>query len=302
MNRIPFQARLAACAALAAFALPASAGARFVPWVDRPAAEAPAAPTPPAATRACAASDFRATAGAAGAWHGFATQELLLARTGADRCRLDAVPAIELVSAQGLRQSIDTANADDSAVRTGLDLGPRDSVSALVGTPGACEATTGPERRVNTRLRLAPTGGGELLLDGVHVDTICGAARLLALQPRDLERTATPLGALQASLDEIGPARAGAPLRYVVTLRNAGAQAVDLSRCPAFTQTVSVEDRSSAVRGQLACAEAGGRIEAGASVAFEMRVPVPAGLQGAGLKLGWSLQDGPAAGAIVQLQ
>jgi hypothetical protein len=34
-------------------------------------------------------------------------------------------------------------------------------------------------------------------------------------------------------------------------------------------------------------------------VAFEMRAPIPPGMTGAGIKLAWALEGGPAAGAVV---
>jgi hypothetical protein len=281
-------------------ALAGTALAAPVPWLAEAAPAPPSASAEvPAATRPCAAADFRGTAGPAGAWHGFATQELRLERLGAGRCRLDAAPAIELESAAGLRQAVELGRAENAAVRESLDLGPGDALQVLVGTPGACDATIGPERRVSTRLRVALPGGGATLLDGVHVDTICGAARLLRLQPVDTEPAPAPLAALQAAASRV---EVGAQeLRYLVTLTNAGSRPVELSPCPAYTQTLSTEAVRSETRWRLACAAAGGRIGAGQSVSFEMRAPLPATLSGPGVKLAWSLQDGPAAGLVVPL-
>ena len=302
MSQDRFTRRCTAGAALLALvATAATAAPSTVPWQAQPAAAPVDAASPAAAaTRACAAADFQVVAGAAGAWHGFATQELRLTRTSSGGCRLDAAPAIELESPTGLRQAVAVALAEPAAVREPLALGTRDEVVLLVGTPGACDATMGPERRVTTRLRVAMPGGGDAVVDGVHVDTICGAARLLMLQALAHEETRSTLASLRAAVSE--PVVAGNELRYVVTLSNPGARAVELSTCPVFTQTLSVEDRRSDSSWKLACAAAGGRIAANASVAFEMRAAIPAAMTGDGIKLAWTLQDGPSAGVVVPLR
>ena len=291
---------LACASVIAAWASVATAAPAAVPWLAEPAGAPAASASAPAAARACASDDFQVAAGATGAWHGFATQELRLARTGTDACRLDGAPSIELESAGGVRQAAAAALADPAAVREPLSFGPRDELVLLVGTPGACDATMGPERQVWPRLRVAMPGGGSTVVDGVHVDTICGAARLLMQQPLAHEGAPSALASLQAAVS--APVIAGRELRYVVTLTNPSARAVDLSTCPAYTQTLAVEGQRSDSHWRLACAAAGDRVAAHASVAFEMRAPIPAGMTGDGIKLAWTLQDGPSAGVIVPMR
>jgi hypothetical protein len=295
-----------ACAALLASAFTTATQAASPDGLDDATASAASA-----ATRPCSAGDLHVTVGAAGAWRGFASQEIRLARIGTGRCWLDGAPALELVSAEGLRQAV--AAGDEALTRRRVDLDPGDAMQVLLGTPGTCDAAIGPERRVLTRLRLVAPGGGDAVLAGVHVDTLCGAPRVLHAARLDTDARPAAQGAarapwrdLDASLAEVSPASAGGPLHYVVTLANPGASAVTLPSCAAYRLSMHVEGRTVETAGRLGCdatpATVPAQVPAHGQAAFALETTVPAAMAGPGLKLSWTLQGGPSAGRIVPLQ
>jgi hypothetical protein len=314
-QRFPFAAgALAAavlCAGVPGLAL-AQAGA--VPWLAQPAAEAAPEAPGPVADHACAASELDVRAGQQGAWHGYATQELRIAKRGAGACTLPGAPALALVAADGTRQAARVDESASALASRSIDLSDDTVAVLLVGAPGSCEAAAGPGRRVSRTIELAPMGGGAIVVDGVHVDTLCGAAAVLHLdavvdEARHAARASaagTPGGvaleALVARIEAPPTVRRGGTLRYVVTLTNEGESALALSPCPSYEQSLHVEGRSVDSRWRLNCAGAGGEIAAHSNVSFEVEAAVPADLAGGHVKLSWALRGGPAAGTIADLR
>ncbi|HEX5684140.1 MAG TPA: DUF4232 domain-containing protein [Ideonella sp.] len=281
---------------------PLAVAAAPVAWLDQPAlmpvpdavAAAPGAP--------CAQSDLVLTLGGQGAWHGQATQELLLRNRSAARCQLSALPVIELQSASGwqaarVRPMAETADA--------VELAPNEALAVLLGTPGACEATLRPERTVVRHLRVLPPGGGVLDAAGAHVDTTCGPAMIVRAD-RHGTRAARPMPGSTESLtvQVTTPATvvAGASFNYLVTLKNPGDQAVALSPCPSYEQVLNTHTGTTAAALRLNCSGAGDSVPAHGEVQFEMRASVPeASAHDAGVKLSWRLAGGPAAGTVIPL-
>jgi hypothetical protein len=305
---------LAAAVLIAGVPGAAFAQAAAVPWLAQPAAEAPPEAPGIVADHACAASELDVRAGQQGAWHGYATQELRIAKRGAGACTLPGAPALALVAPDGTRQAARVDESAQAAASRRIDLSDDTVAVLLVGAPGSCEAAAGPARRVSHRLELAPLGGGSVAVDGVHVDTLCGAATVLHLdavfdEARHAARAAAENTPPRVALDSLGArleapeiAPRGGTLHYVVTLTNAGEQALPLSPCPSYEQTLHVEGRSVDSHWRLNCAGAGGEIAAHSSVSFEMEAAVPADLAGGHVKLSWTLQGGPAAGTIADLR
>jgi len=303
-QRLPLATAAAAIAFAGACAAPSALAQTraTVPWLDAPVA-APAGPAaePRPIAPACAASDLAVVAGQQGAWHGFATQELKLSKTGAGACALAGAPALALVGDDGARRPVPASEAPAEVAGRSVTLSKDTDVLLLVGAPGTCDAAAGERREVAHRLELAPAGGGTIAVEGVHVDTLCGTARVVYLESVAAE--AGPAGAaLTARLEAPATAVRGQALRYVVTLTNHGDAPVALAPCPSYAQSLHVEGRSVEGRYRLNCAGAGERIAPHASVSFDMRAAVPADLAGANVKLSWTLQDGPGVGTIAALR
>jgi hypothetical protein len=289
----------------------AQGGAPTVPWLDAPAAAPGLAPVAPAvAAPPCAAGDLSVLAGQQGAWHGFATQELRLSKTGAGACVLAGAPAFTLVGEDGTRRAVPAGAAPPEVAGRSVTLAPAADALLLVGAPGSCDAAAGERREVFRRLELAPAGGGFLAVEGVHVDTLCGEARVVYLESvvdearhaAQADPAAAARRALTARIEAPATAVRGQPLRYVVTLVNHGDTALALAPCPSYAQSLHVEGRSVDSRHLLNCAGAGGALAPHASVSFAMQAAVPADLAGSSVKLSWTLQDGPGVGTIAALR
>lgn len=289
----------AACAVLA----PLAVAAAPVAWLDQPAtmpASDAAAATPGAP---CAQSDLVLTLGGQGAWHGQATQEVLLRNRSAAHCQLAALPVVELQSALGWQAAL-AQPADDSSAA--IELAPNEVLAVLLGTPGACDATLGPDRTVVQRLRVLPPGGGTLAVDGAHVDTTCGPAAVLRADHHAARNARPAPGSTQALTAQVSTPAAvasGSTFSYVVTLRNPTDRAVTLSPCPSYEQVLNTHSGQQAAQMRLNCAGAGGSVPAHGEVQFEMHANAPeASSQDAGVKLSWRLADGPSAGTVIPLR
>lgn len=318
LNRVSKVSLAAAAACLSALGYQATASAAngVVPWLNQPAAArsalaAPAAPAP--AQHACAASDLKVVSGQQGAWRGYATQELRITNRSAESCYLLGTPSLEL---QHPDAAVESVSPNAAVAQQRIDLAPDDDAYILLGTPGSCDAAVRPERKVAKRVKLFPKGGGNLTLDGVHVDTLCGPAQVLQMQaiqdePKQAAKAAAKAAAagksqglreLTATLSAPESAARGETLRYTVTLTNPTDAAIQLAPCPAYTQSLNSEGQSQDSAYMLNCTGAAGQIPAKSSVSFAMEEVVPTDLKGQGVKLSWTLQDGHSAGTIIPLK
>lgn len=316
LNRVSKVSFAAAFACLSALGYQATASAAngVVPWLNRPAAApAPAQAAAPApAQHACSASDLKVVPGQQGAWRGNATQELRITNRSTESCYLPGAPSLELHHPDAFVEPVSPA----AAAQQRIDLAPDEDAYILLGTPGACDAAIGPERKVATRLKLFPRGGGNLTLDGVHVDTLCGPARVLQMEAiQDESKQAAKAAAnaaaagkslglrqLTAAISAPASVARGETLRYTVTLTNPTDAAITLAPCPSYTQSLNSEGLSQNSTYLLNCAGAAGQIPVGSSVSFAMEAAVPADMTGQGVKLSWSLQDASSAGTIIPLK
>lgn len=260
--------------------------------------------------RACAAADVKVTAGQAGAWRGKATQEIRIANTGAEACQLPGFPTVQLQPANEAPQTVGASDQAPELQNTRIELAPGEEIVVLLGTPGSCEAANRPERKVSKRLQLALPGGGVKMVDGVHVDTLCGRATVMRFERVQSEANARAtamkaggaLSQLNGSLSAPDEASRGGLLRYTVTLSNPTASPVSLASCPSYTQSVWSDGKSADTTLRLDCAAAGGQIPAKGSVSFDMQMAVPAGLAPGNGKLSWKLDGGPGVGKMIGLR
>ena len=273
------------------------------PWLNAPAAEPmQLAAAPVAALRACADADLAMVVGRQGARKGFATQEIRVTNQGADACFLAGAPGIQLLPLNASPRTLAIHPDALANVQERAALGVGDSAILLIGAPGSCEAATGTQRKVNTRLQIDPPGGGKRILNGVHVDTLCGDAAVLHLH---VEHKAAPPAALEqlnAAVTVGSPPGAGETMRYTVTLSNPTGAAITLSPCPTYTESLYVNGVAASSTWMLNCGASGSQIAANASVTYEMQLAVPAKMQAGDAKLSWQLHDGPAVGALTSLR
>lgn len=289
----------------------AAHGAPTVPWLNQPAPALAAAAAPAAVgAHPCSSADLRVVAGAAGAYRGQATQEIRLTNIGSAACHLAGFPGAQLQPLGAAPQAVGASEAAPQLANARIDLAPGDEAVMVLGTPGSCEAANGPGRKVSKRVQLALPGGGLKVLDGVHIDTLCGRATVVKFHAVEsdatvaarAQRAGSPLHQLTGSLSAPSQAVRGGELRYVVTLSNPTANPVSLAACPGYTQSLYANGKASDSTLRLNCAAAGSQIAAHSSVSFEMRAQVPAELAPGDLKLSWQLQGGPGAGTIISLR
>lgn len=282
--------------------LPTMSVFMFGMLLGSPAHSAPAHP--------CASGDLQVVAGAAGAYRGQATQEIRLTNIGAAACHLTGFPSAQLLPAGEAPQTVGASEGAPQLANERIDLAPGDEVVMLIGTPGHCEAANQPERKVSKRLQLALPGGGAKVLEGVHVDTLCGRASVMkfhavqndAAVNAKLAKAGSSLHQLTATLSVPDEAPRGGTLSYTVTLSNPTANPISLAACPAYTQSLYADGKATDSTLRLNCSVAGAQVAAKSSVSFEMQAQVPADVAAGNIKLSWKLQDGPSVGKIISLR
>ncbi|HKC90667.1 MAG TPA: hypothetical protein VKE23_05000 [Candidatus Limnocylindria bacterium] len=296
-------------------ASPSPAGPSPIPWIAATAVATPQpAPTRrprPTGIASCAASDLAAAfLGGQGAG-GWITRTFVIGNRSASRCIIDGPVRAAYLDAGGAEIVADAVEGQQGTSisqrwavlepRTApiTDAPPRDGQADLtLATYGDCG--TAPAFHEVALTFAAPTGtlripmlpgrvGGRC--DGPDLRLTLGIAVPLEAFPS--ETLAPPR--LQASIEVPAQIRAGESLRYVVRLRNVSAETyVWEDGCPLYEELlnghpVDPTDRparfttappgkyagSAAEIHPLNCVAAG-PIPAGASIAFEMRIDVPA--------------------------
>jgi hypothetical protein len=224
--------------------------------------------------------------------------------------QLPGFPSVQLQPANEAPQTVGASEQAPHLASSRIDLAPGEEAIVLLGTPGSCEAANRPQRKVSKRLQVALPGGGLKTLDGVHVDTLCGRATVMRFERVQGEAAARAmalkaggaLGQLGGSLSAPDQASRGGLLHYTVTLTNPTAAPVSLAACPAYTQSLYADGKSSESTARLNCAGAGGQFPANGSVSFDMQVEVPATLAAGNGKLSWKLDGGPGVGKSISLR
>jgi hypothetical protein len=288
---------------LAGALLSSAAGAQTTaPWINQPASEALQQSAMLVAQRPCADADLQIVVGRQGARKGYATQEIRMKNQGAEPCFLAGAPGISLLPDNAAPRAMAIHQQALANVQEQAPLGVGDSAVLLVGAPGSCEAATGPQRKVSTRLQILPPGGGKRVVNGAHVDTLCGDASVLHMHVEHAEKSSSPLEQLSGAVTVAETSAAGDTLRYTVTLSNPGKAAVALSPCPAYTQSLFADGVAASSTWRLNCGASGNQIAPGASVSYQMQLAIPAGLKAGDAKLSWQLQNGPAVGTLTSVR
>jgi hypothetical protein len=307
-SNISSQPTLLAAASVFMFGLTLGSSAQSapaVPFLNQPAAEKAPAPAAAPGKHPCASTDLQIVAGPAGAYRGQATQEIRLTHIGVQACYLPGFPNTQLLPANAAPQAVGANDVAAQLENARVDLAPGEEAVLLLGTPGACEATTGQQRKISKRLQVALPGGGLKILDGVHIDTVCGRATVRKFHAvhNDAAKSRTavssPLSQLTGTLSAPDELARGSMLHYTVTLSNPTGSAISLAPCPAYTQTVYADDKALSSTLRLNCGATGAQIAPNASVSFAMQAQVPADFAADTAKLSWKMQDGPGAGKLI---
>jgi len=289
----------AACGAAAGGDGPTHGGA--VAWVDRPAPQySPPLPAPvpyPTSAPACRVDQIRVT----GAKIGFATgnvdERFTFTNISRTSCLLAGVPAISALAPDGRLVPLHPIRSSPAGTFFGrlvpaamppgrhvyLDLATEDVTCRLDGRPVYHELT----------FRLPD---GRRLITDTRLTRFCGGWRMSRIGlPQRTTATTPPsagsAGTLQVTISLPRTARAGAMLRYFVTLTNSTDTTVRLDPCPSYTEAVYLPstpaDHGLSPAFFLNC-DTIRRIDPGRHIRYEMRFRLPAMPSGLA-KFGWHL-------------
>jgi hypothetical protein len=279
-----------------------------VPWLNqpRPRYEIP----PPQVVRyttnapPCRAADLRVTRGHNGAATGNLLEELVFTNTGPTACLLRGYPIVTADTPTG-RRVLHPRRGTFFGELVPADLEPSGHVFLDFGTSDCgCRCESGGGVRYRHLVFTLPQGGavhagGITITNGCRLDmSAFGLPERVAPPPA---KPGTP-GTLQATARMPATARAGATLRYVVTLANPSGVNVVLSSCPAYTQYVGNEGGGAESSFALNCS-AIDEIPANGRVEYEMKLEVPAKLLSGPAKVAWHLNTptGPYTGGVVRI-
>jgi hypothetical protein len=223
------------------------AGGGVVQWVDRPAPSyEPPTPKPvPYTTIApiCRVDQLHATGAVVGAAAGNVDERFTFTNTSDSTCLLSGFATITALAPSGRRVLLHPRRSPGGTFFGPLvaaDMAPGDHVYLDLGTQDVTCRLTHP--LVYRSLTFGLPGGGRLP-SHAHLGRFCGGWQMsrFGLPPRT---TATipprpgSLDTLRVSMRVPSSARAGATLRYLVTLTNPTHTPVRLDPCPSYTEAV----------------------------------------------------------------
>jgi hypothetical protein len=301
---------LAGCTACGSGGSRAPAAAnRVVPWLNRPLA---LYLTPdatliryPTSAPPCRAAQLRVTQGRKGVGLGNQLEEFVFTNVGAKACLLRGYPTISARAPDGVRRTLrPTRGGTYFGQMLGADIPPGRHGFLDIATSSGCD--NGLRRAVRfTDLRFTLPNGGTVTAPKVSVSSVCGLSTSEVglprhyAQPRAAPGTA---GTLLAQLHLPASVRAGATLRYTITLQNPSNTTISLRACPGYTE--GLYDALLVVRHSFAlnCAKVRA-ISAHRNVRYAIRLAVPPRAKPGFAKLGWSLNTptGPFVAQVVRV-
>jgi len=233
-------------------------------------------------------------------------EQLVVTNIGKRPCLLRGYPTITAETPTGTRQTVQARRGGTYFGRlVPADLQPGGRVFLDFGTSDCgcrCERPS-PVRYRNLVFTLPQ--GGRFSGGGVSIVVDC----FLDMTPFGLpERLSQPQAkpwtpaTLRANVRLPATSRAGATLRYVVTLTNPSSRTVLLTPCPAYTEGLANEGWAVQRSFALNC-ESVRAIPPHGSVAYDMKLDVPVEMSPATAKFGWQLNTptGPFAGGVVRI-
>ena len=305
MARCPYSAVLALLAAVVtgcggSAGTSSSAGAApVVPWIDRPAPpyQAPAPRVVPYSTDAppCRAGQLAVRQRRTGVGLGNVLERFAFRNVSDASCLLRGFPRVTGLSATGVRRSVPARRSPDGTYFGTLvpaDIAPGERGLLDFATGEACEDPSGSAKRYRALVFALPAAGGLLSAPGSSLVKTCGFLQISQFglpTPGPREPTTKPgtPDTLRVSVVMPAEARAGATLRFVVTLANPTAVAVRLTPCPRYTEGIYTVSRRVRRWYWLNC-EAVRSIAPHTRVRYAMALPVPAAPVGFA-KFWWAL-------------
>ena len=249
-------------------------GADVVPWTD-----ATPRPSVTVAPTTCDPAVLSLALGQTGAWHGMATQLVVITNDSVARCSVPHDISIRAVADNG-----EEAAAEASLPPADVTLEPAQRASLLVGARGGCADST-----IATKLHITVGDGETTEFDDARIPLSCSHPEIVSLQA-DAVDPPTQDTRLNARLEVPSVVAAGEVLDFTITLTNRGDQPVEFKDCPAYD--IVIKHAGLHETYLLNCAAAG-PIPANGSTTFAMQVAVPAHAGGSD-ELSWALSGYPA--------
>jgi hypothetical protein len=291
-----------------------------VPWRPIPASPTTStttttttlAPDPP-----CQASQLRAGKELGGAGAGNLATVVVLTNTGAS-CRLSGYPSLVGISTASGQVRLKARHGTYFGNLIPVDLAKGASGKLVLGTEDACMALNQPNQAAVKRnaashtytriVIILPNGEGSLIASTYSFDVACGLyeSELGVVPPPPGSEVAAPgsPGSLAATINLPTTARARQMLTYTVSLHNPTKVAVDLHRCPNYTEVLyaPLARRPTIRTYTLNCVPAR-PIRPSQTRVFEMVIPVPRVATSTIAKFSWQLDTGvgPYAGKALRL-
>jgi hypothetical protein len=279
---------------------PSSAAAAVVPWIDRPAPpyHAPAPRVVPYSTKAppCRAEQLAVGERRAGVGLGNVLERFAFRNLGEAACLLGGFPQVTGVTANGIRRSVPARRSPDGTYFGTLvpaDIAPGERGFLDFATGDGCQDASGSVKRYRALVFALPAGGGLLSAPESSLVMMCGFLKMSQLglpAPEPTGPTPEPgtPDTLTVSVAMPAEARAGATLRFVVTLANPTAIGVRLTPCPRYDEGIyTVSGRAS--RWYWLNCETVRLIAAHARVCYAIDLPIPAEVPAGFAKFWWAL-------------
>jgi Protein of unknown function (DUF4232) len=284
-------------------ALTSGVSTGVIAWSPRAAGPAPISSpsTPPSSNGPCRASKLGVSHGE-GARFGRALEQVVLTNTSTETCTLPGT--VQVIAARDAHGRAVPLTA--RATTHGVVLGPGQRALITLSAAGSCTAVGTPGHDVIVR-RLELLVGAFSEVTDADFNVACGDVQMIGpVALADEDTAVTPSGPWDITIDDVPAAIApGDELTYTVTLTNKSSTTQSLDPCPSYTEYFTAiggaEPQVHSERYALSCADVA-PVAPGASVAFAMRIIVPATDATGMAKMSWQLDDGTAAGdaSVVQ--
>lgn len=261
-----------------------------IQWIDLPGAKFHPAPVSAAP---CVPADLTFEPTRQGAYHGLATQQIVVTNTSASACKMVGAPVMS-ARAKALSKSVDRDNFTNES----LVIESGTEAMMLVGAPARC---TPKDAEIADTLAISIGSATAIQVRGIYLPLTCGSPVLVLFEDEAAAPSADPLSSLVASWMGPGSTAPGSTVSYVVRLANPTGQNIELAPCPSYTQHANGDDVSETLL--LNCADAP-IIPAGGFKDFGMQLTLPSDLTSAEIKVGWHLEvaNGTTTGSVITLR
>jgi hypothetical protein len=265
----------------------ATAETAAIQWINARGAKFNPAP---ADASPCTRTDLQFEPTHQGAYHGLATQEVIVTNVSSTACKLVGPPDM-IASANSLSKAIDAGNF----ARDRIVIEPRSEVVMTLGAPAGC---TSKDDEIADTVSLSIANGSPAELRGVYLPLACGDPAVVSFSQEGSPPSTDPRSSLVATWTGPGTAARGSTISYVIRLTNPTGADIALDPCPSYTQHANGDDVSETLL--LNCADAQ-VIRAGGFEEFAMELTLPSGEGSPEIKVGWHLEvaNGTTTGSVI---